>query len=76
MLVYRGGGVKISGCRGMSVGIEANICHRCFGAVLVWRGPIVLYMKNVSLSEGSCRESIFSLRNWFCVPSMRYIGSP
>ena len=44
-LVYRGGGLKISGCRGMSVGTKPIVFAGSFGAMLVWRGRMVLLMK-------------------------------
>ena len=47
MLLYMGGRVNISGFRGIEVGTKANSLCIFFGAVLVWRGRIVLLMRNI-----------------------------
>ena len=63
-------------CRVMEVGNESNRCRKFLGGVLVWRGQMVLLMKNTPVLEGPRRESILAWLIWLGVSSMRYMGSP
>ena len=57
----RGGGVNSSGCNGMIVGKEENICLSNFGGRVGMERPNSDIDENISGLKGSRRESIFAL---------------
>ena len=57
-LFYRGGGINISGIRGMIIRTKTNRCNRDLGCDIGIKRPMLLLMINISVSEGSQREPI------------------